>query len=89
MVNEPKGLSRYIDWTTEVRFPAAMALFSLFQSVQTGSRSDPASYTMGEVFVQEQSGQDMKLTTHLYLVPRSRMMELCLHYHTPSSWHDA
>jgi hypothetical protein len=35
-----------------------------------------------------QSGRDMKLTTHLHLVPRSRMVEL--YFHSPmSSWHSA
>jgi hypothetical protein len=31
---------------------------------------------------------DMKLTTYLYLVPRSRMVELYLHINT-FSWHGA
>jgi hypothetical protein len=34
-------------WTTGVRLPAGEKDFSLFHSVQTGSRDHPASYPMG------------------------------------------
>jgi hypothetical protein len=53
--------------------------FSLFRNVQTGSALSPISYTMdtGGRFFPEDRGE--KLTTHLHLVPRSRMMELYLH----------
>jgi hypothetical protein len=46
VVEEPKYLSRYRDWTNKVRFSIAMAFFSLLQSVQTGSEFHPAYYTM-------------------------------------------
>jgi hypothetical protein len=53
--------------------------FSLLQSVQTGSRADSAS---SPVSVQD---RDVKLTTHLYLVPRSRMVEL--YFNCPTRLH--
>jgi hypothetical protein len=53
-----------------VRFPAGAGNFSLHRRVQNGFGAHPASYSMG---TWGQSGRGVKLTTHLYLVPRSRM----------------
>jgi hypothetical protein len=55
--------------------------FFLFHSVQTGSRAHPASNPMGtqRFFSWRQSGRGVKLTTHLYPVPMSRMVERYLH----------
>jgi hypothetical protein len=50
--------------------------FSLLHDVQTGSGVHPASYTVGtRASFQKLSGRGMKLTTHLHLVPRSRILE--------------
>jgi hypothetical protein len=68
-------------WTVEVRFSAGSSS-SLFLSVQTVSDTHPGSYLMGTggLFPGKKSGLGMKLTSHLHLVPRSRMMELYLHF---------
>jgi len=54
-----------------VRVPIRVGNFSLHHRVQTGSEAHPASYPMDsrESF----PGGDMKLTTHLHLVLRSRI----------------
>jgi hypothetical protein len=57
---------------------------SLFHSVQTGSGAHPTSYTVrtrGSVPRGIVAG-GAKLTIHLHLVPRSRIVELYLHYPT-------
>jgi hypothetical protein len=65
------------------RFPAGARDFSLLYSVQTGSGSQIAPYPMGTgAFSTEVKQADVKLTTHLNLVPRSRMMQLYLHSFT-------
>jgi hypothetical protein len=57
-------------------------MFFLPHSVQTGAGAHPASYTMG---IGRESGWDVKLTTYVNPVLRSRMAELypplpvCLH----------
>jgi hypothetical protein len=55
--------------------------FFLLHIVQTVSEAHPASYPMGYLglFPWGQSGRGVKLSTHLHLVPRSRMVELNLH----------
>lgn len=58
-------------YTAVVRFPAGARNFSLLHNVQTRS-----GYR--GLFPRGQSGQGVKLTTRLHLVPRSRMMELYL-----------
>jgi hypothetical protein len=67
-------------WTTRVRFPALQD-YSLLHVVQTGSGAHPASYPVGTwgFFPGGKSGKDVKLTTHLHLLPKSRMVELYLH----------
>jgi hypothetical protein len=56
---------------------------SLLHSLGTASRAHPAFYTRynGQwvLFSRGQSGMDMKLTTHLHLVPTLRTVELYLH----------
>jgi hypothetical protein len=55
--------------------------FYVLHNFQTNSGANPASYPMGtasELLWGEAVG-GVKLTTHLYLVPRSRMVELYLH----------
>jgi hypothetical protein len=49
--------------------------FSCSLCVQTSSEAHPASYPMGTggPFPQIQRGRGVKLTTHIHLVPRSRM----------------
>jgi hypothetical protein len=51
---------------------------SVVYSLQTGSGAHPASYPMGTGGRFPRRG--VKLTTHLHLVPRSRMLELYLHF---------
>jgi hypothetical protein len=72
-----------VDWTFRVR-SLAWQDFSRVCSVQTDSGTQPASYQMrtGDN-PRGYSGRGLKLTTHLHLVPRSRMVELM------SSWHSA
>jgi hypothetical protein len=63
----------------EVQFLAEASDFSL---VQTGSGAHPDSYPIGtgESFrASWVERSDVKLTTHLHLVPKSRMVELYLH----------
>jgi hypothetical protein len=50
-------------------------------SVQTSSEAHPASYQKGAggSFFKIKAAEGVKLTTHLYLVPRSKMVELYLH----------
>jgi hypothetical protein len=57
-------------WMAQVLFWAGQD-FSPLHSVQTGSGAHPASCLMGS--------RGMKLTAHLHLVPKSRMVELYLH----------
>jgi hypothetical protein len=66
------------------------AKISLLHSVQTCFGAHTASYPMdteGE-FPGGLSGRGVKLTAHLHLVPRSRMVELHLHS-SMSSWRGA
>jgi hypothetical protein len=60
------------DRGSSVRFPAGAGNFSLHHRVQNDSGAHPAFYTMG-TRGWEQSGRGVKLTTHLHLVPKSRM----------------
>jgi hypothetical protein len=53
--------------------------FSFLYSVRTGSGAHPASYPV--LFPRGKSGWGVMLTTHLHLVPRSRMVEL--YFHSP------
>jgi hypothetical protein len=67
-------------WTARVRFPAGARDFSLFQGVQIGSGiyASPIQWVQGAL-LPGQSSRSVKLTTHLHLVARSRMMGLHLH----------
>jgi hypothetical protein len=58
--------------------------FSLLHSIQPGSSAHPASYPVGsgDSFLLGYSGRGMKLTAHLHLVPRSRMVKLYFHSST-------
>jgi hypothetical protein len=58
-------------WTDRFRFPTEVRDFSLLHCVQTGSGAHPATYPIGT--------RDLKLTTHLHIVLKSIMVELCLH----------
>jgi hypothetical protein len=57
------------------------AKYCLLHSVQTGYEAHPASYPMGtgNDFPVGKAVRGVKLTTHLHLVPRSRMVELYLY----------
>jgi hypothetical protein len=59
---------RATGWTAGVLFPAGVRDFSPFRRVQT----HPA-FSGGKV------ARDVKLTTHLHVVPRSRMVKVYLH----------
>jgi hypothetical protein len=63
------------------RFPARAEDFSSLHSVQPGFGALLASHTMdtGGSFPGRRSGWGVKLTTHLYVAPRSRIVELYLH----------
>jgi hypothetical protein len=58
-----------------IRSPAGEKNFSSILCVQTGSEAHPASYTMGTggLFPGAKRGWGVTLTTHPYLMPRSRM----------------
>jgi hypothetical protein len=67
--------------TTGVRFAAEARDSSLLHSFQTRSGAHSDSNPMGSwVSFPGYSCRNVKLTTHLHLMPRSRMMELYLHY---------
>jgi hypothetical protein len=58
-----------------VQFPAVAENISRHHSVQIGSGTHPAFYPMGArgSFPGDKSSGGVQLTTHLHLVPRSRM----------------
>jgi hypothetical protein len=64
------------DWT---------AVLSSILCVQTSSEAHPASYPMGAGVSSQgvESGRSVTLTTHPYLVPRSRMSSI---YNSSPSW---
>jgi hypothetical protein len=65
-----------MSWMIGVRVPAEAGNFSLHhRRVQTGSGAHPASYPMGKTGVLSLGVKrpERELTTHLDLVPRSRM----------------
>jgi hypothetical protein len=64
-----------------VRFPAGSGNFSLHYRIQNGSEAHPASYPKGT--------RGVKLTTHLHLVPRSRMHGAIPPLPNTSSWRGA
>jgi hypothetical protein len=71
---------RATSWTAGVRFPAVVRDFSVLHSVQTVSDTHSASYPVGAgAHSPGVSGRGMKLTIHLHLEPRTRMVELYLH----------
>jgi hypothetical protein len=63
------------DRAKDFRSPAEAKDFSSSLCVQTGSEAHPASCTMGTggPFLGVKRGRGVTLTTHPYLVPRSRM----------------
>jgi hypothetical protein len=65
-----------------VRFLAKGKSFFLLHSVQTDSGAHSAFYLMGigGSFQGTKAAQGVKLTTYLCLVPRSRMVELYIHF---------
>jgi hypothetical protein len=74
------------DWIAGVQFPAGEKDFSLFHSVQTGSAVHLASYPVGTVyFIRRQCGRGVKMTTHLHLVLRLKMMKR--NFHSPIRLH--
>jgi hypothetical protein len=64
--------------------PGWSKVFFLPYSVQTGSEAHPVSYSVGsgDSFLWWKVAGGVKLTTYLHLMPRSRMVELCLHSST-------
>jgi hypothetical protein len=63
------------DRGSRVRFLAGAGNFFLHRHVQNGSGVHPASYPMGTggLLLWRCSGRGVKLTTHLNLLPTSRM----------------
>jgi hypothetical protein len=63
------------DRGSRVRFPAGAGYFSLHHRIQNGHGTHPASYPLGtrSSFPAGKSGGGVELTTHLHLVPASRM----------------
>jgi hypothetical protein len=63
-----------------VRFPAGAKDFSLLHDIWATSGAHPVPYPMGSGgSIQTAKQLGVKLTTNLYLVPKSRMVELYLH----------
>jgi hypothetical protein len=77
-----EGASIVTGWTARVQFPGGGRDFCLLHSVQTGSGAHPASCTMGmgSFFLRGKAAGDVKVTSHLHLVPKSRMVELYPHF---------
>jgi hypothetical protein len=65
----------------EVQFPIGARNFSLLHNAQTGSGVYPDCYTVviGGCFPEVKVPEGVKLTTHLQLVPMSKMVEVYLH----------
>jgi hypothetical protein len=74
-------------WMARLRFPAGVRNFSLLHSIKTDSRGPPYFLSNGhqERFPRGLSGQGLKLTTRLLLVPKSRKVELYIY--SPKSPH--
>jgi hypothetical protein len=68
-------------WMTGVQFLIGVRDFYLMLSVQTGSGVHPGSYPMGTgvCFPWDTAASVVKLTTHLPLVLRSRMVDQYIH----------
>jgi hypothetical protein len=61
------------DRGSRVRFPAGAANFSLHHRVQNNSGAHPASYPLcNRALSLEVKRRDLKITTHLHLVQRSK-----------------
>jgi hypothetical protein len=74
LYGQPRG------WKIGVRFPAGASDFTHLHIVQTGTGAHPASYIMStRGSFPGGKRPDVKLTTHLHLVPRSKTVELYLH----------
>jgi hypothetical protein len=70
-------------WMSEDRLPAEASHFSLFRRVHTGSVAHTAYYQMDSGgYIPGGKRQALKLTTHLQIVLRWRMVELYLHLPT-------
>jgi hypothetical protein len=68
-------------WIAGVLFPAGAREFSPLHTVQTSSGSHPVLNPMGTggSFPEVKAAGGVKLTTHLHLVMRSRIVQLHLH----------
>jgi hypothetical protein len=69
---------RATGWMAWVRFPAGERDFSILHSVQNNAGATP-SLLFNEylgLFPKGLSGWGVKLTTHLHLIPMSRMVDL-------------
>jgi hypothetical protein len=70
-------------WTARVRLQTGAREFSL-HSIQTRSEAHTIQ-RVPRILPWGYSGQGVKRSTHLHLVPRSRMVEL--HLHSPIRFH--
>jgi hypothetical protein len=85
------GLSQSVQWRgigckAGVRFPLRTRDSSFLHSVQTGSGSHPACLMVTGGFFPGIKGPELESTTHLHPLPRSKMVEMCLHF--PMRLHD-
>jgi hypothetical protein len=78
-------------WMVGVRFSEGGGNSSIHHCVQTDSGVHPASYPMGtrDSFPRGLSGRSVKLTTHLHLVPRSKMLGATSPLPNTPSWRGA
>jgi len=74
-----------------VRVPGGAWNFSLHHCVQTGSGAYPASYPMGtrDSFPRGKAAGGVKLTTHLHLVSKSRILGAIPPLPNTPSWRGA
>jgi hypothetical protein len=66
-------------WAAGVQFLAAESDYSVLHTVQTGSEAHTASYPMGNRIFSPGAKRQGREADRLYLVPRSRIVELYLH----------
>jgi hypothetical protein len=85
--NSSVGIATRLQAGFRITFTVEARDFSLLHNVQTGSEAHPASYKMGtgDFSLRVMCNRGVKLTTHLNLVQRLRMVEL--HLHSPICLH--
>jgi hypothetical protein len=69
-----------MDWTAGFRFPTEAGIFLYSTASSPALRpTQPPNQLVAAAVSPEVKGPSVKLTTHPHLVPRSRIVDLCLH----------